>query len=40
MQATHHDPRNFSPEPLSWRPERWIAPAKEEAMNPKACKSP
>ncbi|KAL8283453.1 hypothetical protein RQP46_005863 [Phenoliferia psychrophenolica] len=36
MQATHHDPRNFSPAPLAWRPDRWLFPEKEEAMNQKA----
>ena len=29
----HRDPRNFSPEPLKFRPERWIQPEKEERFN-------
>lgn len=27
------DPRNFSPEPLKFRPERWLHPEKEERFN-------
>ena len=37
FRATHHDPRNFSPEPSTWRPDRWITPEKEQVMNQKAC---
>ena len=35
--ALSHDKRNFSPSPNEWRPERWINPSKEEAMNKAAC---
>lgn len=35
--AIMRDPRYWSPEPNSWRPERWIDPSKEEAMDARAC---
>ncbi|GAC93901.1 benzoate 4-monooxygenase cytochrome P450 [Pseudozyma hubeiensis SY62] len=32
----HRDPRNFSPEPDAFRPERWMYPEKEDKMNREA----
>ncbi|KAJ1022434.1 hypothetical protein NDA16_003423 [Ustilago loliicola] len=34
--AMHRDPRNFSPAPDAFRPERWLAPEKEERFERKA----
>lgn len=31
--SLHRDARNFSPEPLRFRPERWLRPEKEERFN-------
>ncbi|KAJ9475797.1 putative Cytochrome P450-DIT2 (putative) [Pseudozyma hubeiensis] len=31
--SLHRDPRNFSPEPLRFRPGRWLEPEKEERFN-------
>lgn len=36
QQAVMKDPRNFSPSPELWRPDRWLNPEKEEAMDIKA----
>lgn len=32
----HRDARNFSPQPDAFRPERWLAPEKEERFDRKA----
>lgn len=32
QQLITYDLRNFSPNPMAWRPERWINPEKEEAF--------
>lgn len=37
QSAVMTDKRYFSPSPLGWRPERWLEPEKEEAMDIKAC---
>jgi hypothetical protein len=33
------DERYFSPDPLSWRPERWLSKDKEVIMDQRACAS-
>lgn len=38
QRAVMCDERYFSPEPRVWRPERWLQPEKEIAMDSKACK--